>query len=109
MSVEDSVMHVPILKTLQTLLQNKTVVSEVSLFHKFLCFILSLHVCIIDRTWAFNIFSACNDYCDGKYFKAHPLFSVHPNGLQIFLYFDELEICNPIGSKVKVHKLGLYT
>ena len=49
-----------------------------------------------------------NDYCDGKNFKSHPLFSVHSNALQIFFYFDELEICNPLGSKAKIHKLGRF-
>ena len=26
----------------------------------------------------------------------------------MFFYFDELEVCNPIGSKVKIHKLGMF-
>lgn len=47
------------------------------------------------------------DYCDGKAFSAHPLFSFHNDALQIFLYFDELEVCNPLGSKTKIHKLGM--
>ena len=47
------------------------------------------------------------DYCDGKGFTTHSLFSVQGNALQIFLYFDELEICNPLGSKVKIHKFGM--
>lgn len=34
---------------------------------------------------------------------------MHTDALQIFLYYDELEICNPLGSKVKIHKLGMYT
>ena len=49
------------------------------------------------------------DYCDGETFATHPLFSVHRDALQIILYFDEVELCNPLGSKVKVHKLGTYT
>jgi len=46
------------------------------------------------------------EFCDGQGFKNHPLFSMHNNALQIFLYFDEVEICNPLGSKVKIHKIG---
>ena len=42
------------------------------------------------------------DYCDGSDFKQHLLFS------QILLYYDEVEVCNPLGSKVKLHKLGMY-
>ena len=46
------------------------------------------------------------DFCDGEVFKSHPLYSLHCDGLQLFLYFDEVEICNPLGSKRKKHKLG---
>ena len=46
------------------------------------------------------------DFCDGKAFSQHPLFSVHKDALQLLFYFDELEVCNPLGSKTKVHKLG---
>ena len=27
--------------------------------------------------------------------------------LQIMLYYDDLEACNPLGSKAKIHKLGI--
>lgn len=46
------------------------------------------------------------DFCDGSLFKSHPLFSLDVNGLQIIGYYDELEICNPLGSYVQTHKLG---
>ena len=49
-----------------------------------------------------------NDYSDGKAFMNHPLFSVNSKALQVFLYFDEVEVCNPLGSKAKIHKLGTY-
>ena len=48
------------------------------------------------------------DYCDGEAFKSHPLFSLHASALQILFYFDEVEVCNPIGTKAKIHKLGTY-
>ena len=47
------------------------------------------------------------DYSDGSNTKFHPVIAEHPNSLQIVGYYDELEICNPLGSKVKKHKLGL--
>ena len=47
------------------------------------------------------------DFCDGSLYKMHPLFSAQPFALQIILYFDELEVCNPLGSSAKVHKLGM--
>ena len=47
------------------------------------------------------------DYCDGENFKKSPLFSTDETALQILLYYDEIEVCNPIGSKATVHKLGM--
>lgn len=46
------------------------------------------------------------DYCDGTYFKSHPLYSHNPKALQIIIYYDDVEICNPLGSRAKKHKLG---
>ena len=46
------------------------------------------------------------DFCDGKVSTSHPLFSLHLDALQIFFYYDNLEVCNPLGSKAKIHKLG---
>lgn len=48
------------------------------------------------------------DFCDGTYYKNHGLFSVHRNALQIMMYYDDVEVCNPLGSHTKVHKLGKY-
>lgn len=47
------------------------------------------------------------DFCDGDAFCSSTLYSTHTKGLQIFLYFDEVEICNPLGSKATIHKLGI--
>lgn len=46
------------------------------------------------------------DYCDGDHFANHKLYKTHPNGLQIQIYFDDLETVNPLGSKTKIHKMG---
>ena len=32
----------------------------------------------------------------------------HPSGLQLDLYYDDVEICNLLGSKQKIYKLGMY-
>lgn len=44
------------------------------------------------------------DYCDGTLYATNLLFQEDPCALQIQLYYDELELCNPLGSKK--HKLG---
>lgn len=46
------------------------------------------------------------DYCDGSVYKSHPLFSSDPTALQIIIYYDDVEVCNPLGSRAKKHKLG---
>lgn len=46
------------------------------------------------------------DFCDAEACKSHPLFSRDPQALQILLYYDDLEVANPLGSHTKVHKLG---
>lgn len=46
------------------------------------------------------------DFCDGSLFKTHPLFQQFPGALQLILYFDELEVWNPLGSHSGVQKLG---
>ena len=46
------------------------------------------------------------DYCDGQVFQQHPLFSRDPCALQIILYYDEVEVVNPLGSKTSKHKVG---
>lgn len=47
------------------------------------------------------------DYCDSEEFCKHPLFSKDGKALQIVLYYDELELCNPLGSRRKKHKIGM--
>ena len=46
------------------------------------------------------------EYCDGEAFKTHPLFTIYPNALQLMLFYDDIEVCNPLGSKARTHKLG---
>ena len=48
-----------------------------------------------------------SDYCDAKHCLQHQLFSTDPVELQLILYYDELELCNPLGSRCKEHKVGM--
>ena len=48
------------------------------------------------------------DYCDSPAFKSHPLFSKDPSALQIMIYYDDVEVTNPLGSKTKTHKIGSF-
>ena len=46
------------------------------------------------------------DVCDGDLFRSHPLYQEHADALQLLAYFDEIEVCNPLGSHSGIHKLG---
>lgn len=48
-----------------------------------------------------------SDFCDGKYYKSHDLFSKDHTALQLIVYYDDVEVCNPLGSRAKKHKLGI--
>ena len=48
------------------------------------------------------------DYCDGTQFAAHRIFKDNPSALQVILYYDDVEVANPLGSSATVHKLGLF-
>lgn len=49
------------------------------------------------------------DYCDGVQCRQHPLFGKDRHALQIFLYYDDAEVVNPLGSSATIHKLGKHT
>lgn len=49
-----------------------------------------------------NIYS---DYKNGLYAQRNPIFTQSNCALQVYLYCDEFEVCNPIGVHRKVHKL----
>lgn len=77
--------YLPILKTLKFLLVQESILSE-----------------ILNPPTDNNYYT---DFKDGLIFKKHPLFSTNTSSLQIFLYCDEFEVCNPLGVNRKVHKL----
>lgn len=99
----DEMMYIPVLETIQRLLNSNNIMMEV----------ITLWLKIVLASCYFQIekgHGAANgdirDFCDGEVYKSHPLFSLHPTALQIFFYFDDVEVCNPLGSKTKTHKLS---
>lgn len=86
--VPETVQYVPLLKTL--------------------AFILNADI----RTSIGNERRAEGDHLEGfvygEQFKHHPLFMEHPNALRIQLYYDDVELANPLGSKNTIHKIGLF-
>lgn len=48
------------------------------------------------------------DICDGPGVLDHPLFGQDQHALQLILFYDSVEICNPLGANTKKHKLGVF-
>ena len=48
-------------------------------------------------------------YCDEAIYKTHNLYSENTRNpsLEIMAYYDDVEVCNPLGSRDKMHKLGM--
>ena len=107
---------IPLLESLQNLLKCDSVVEQVNLN-----FILTrAHQCshaleIMCNTipQIFNPHQMSDgilaDYCDGLQCRQHPLFGKDRHALQIFLYYDDAEVVNPLGSSATIHKLGMCT
>ena len=47
-------------------------------------------------------------YQDGLQYQQHEIFRNHPHALRFQLYYDDVEVTNPLGSKTGIHKLGLF-
>nr|XP_012224837.1 PREDICTED: uncharacterized protein LOC105673639 isoform X1 [Linepithema humile] len=47
-------------------------------------------------------------FIDGQHFKNHPFFQKYKHAIRIQLYYDELKIVNPLGSKTGINKLGVF-
>ena len=83
----DTYQYVPLLPSLRKLLRDTTVLEQIEQLPK-----------------RINQDGKIEDFCDGERFKNHPK---DLSALQIIAFYDEVEICNPLGSHVKQHKLGI--
>ena len=86
----DTIQYVPLLSTLERILQEEGILDQVDKFPE-----------------RIRTDGKIEDFCDGLLYKTYPLFSADPFALQIIAYYDELELCNPLGTHVKHHKLGM--
>ena len=111
----DTFQYVPLIENLKWMLQNRDLCSEV-----FTLYVLSPS--IDQHFWhkCFHVFQCIQvfkehpinhteflfDFCDGRLYKEHPVFQHDKNALQLVIYFDEVEVANPLGSYHGIHKLG---
>ena len=85
---KDTMHYVSLVETLKMLLENRAFLSKM-------------------RFSIENISGSYFDFCDGSFFQNNAVFKENPtNCLQIIAYYDEIELCNPLGTSVKKHKLG---
>ena len=91
---QDTYQYIPLLSSLQSLLSDRSVMDQIE-----------------QCQHRFHKDGIMEDVCDAKCFSEHPLFSSDPLALQLIMFYDELELCNPLGTHVKKHKLAvvLYT
>lgn len=85
---QNTFQYVSIIKSIQCLFQNSSFYES---------YFKNEHVCRNDYF---------QKYCCGQNFKSNNLYLKHPDALQLQIYYDDFELCNPLGSKRKIHKLG---
>jgi hypothetical protein len=85
--IKDFLYEIPLLSSLELLLSDQFIFDEVFRGHK-------------------RSDSLLSDYCDGSLYNSHNLFSKDHTALQLIVYYDDVEVCNPLGSRAKKHKLG---
>lgn len=88
-NAKDSVTYVPILETLKCLLSHEDVLAQVLNGHS-------------------SQDGKLRDFCDGSFFNSHHLFRSEPTALQIQLYYDDFNVVNPLGNKVKTYKMAAF-
>ena len=87
---EDTMVYIPIIDSIQQLLSNPKICDLVIRQHR---------QCKEGVLY---------DICDGECLKGNPIFQQNTNALQIVIYHDEIDVCNPLGSHVGKHKIDLY-
>ncbi|XP_065893459.1 uncharacterized protein [Dysidea avara] len=87
--VTETFQYVPLLPNLEKLLNNKDIFQEIAKLHA-----RNDHL--------------IGDFCDAAFYQNHSLFSNCDGSLklQLILYYDDVEITNPLGSQRGKHKLG---
>lgn len=86
-TVKDTFIYLPILKTLNFIRRDPD-------------------ICDLLRTESRSEPDSYADFCDGSYFKSHPLFTKKRDASQIQIYYDGFETANPLDSKRGIHKIG---
>lgn len=87
-SIRDTMMYVPLLETIAILLKNGSIRAQVRLMCVEKNFYFLIFLCVFSGHQSTSGYM--KDFCDGKRFQSHPLYSVQSKGLQIFMYYDDV-------------------
>lgn len=87
--VDETFAYISIIKTLQALVKNTEIRKMI-------------------HTETPNENGIITSYKDGKQFKTHNFFQKFPYALRLTIYYDDVEITNPLGTKCKTHEVGLF-
>ncbi len=87
--VEDFLYYIPILGTLQIQLSSQKILNMV-----------------LNGPELSKNADVLSDFCDGTFVQNHELFSNDDTALQILLYYDDVNLCNPLTNKI--HKITLF-
>ncbi|XP_039248923.2 uncharacterized protein LOC120326666 [Styela clava] len=55
-----------------------------------------------------NVTGILTDFKTAIVCRRHKTFSADVGAIQVLLYFDDVELCNPLGSKVRKHKISFF-
>lgn len=109
--------YIPLIETLQCLIGNTSIYEQVCIhmhayiLYRFISMLqtrINLHTltCIKVMDGHAQRDGTLRDFCDGSKYQKCSLFSSDKTAFQLILYYDELELCNPLGAHRKKHKIG---
>ena len=87
---DETFIYIPIVESLRQLLSNKKVAK------------------LVIKKPSYCDSGVYYDICDGELFKNDPFFMEHQDAIQIIIYHDAVEVCNPLGSHAGLHKLDMF-
>ena len=90
MSIADTYQYIPIIDTLTVIFKNP-----------------SLYALLNSETLNKSP-TELMSFLDGNLYKKNSFFIENPHALRLHLYYDDLEVVNPLGSKTSIHKIGAF-
>lgn len=84
--LKEAFVYVPVIQVLETLLNHSSFLDKVEFTH-------------VHRPGQYSSFQ------DGKYYRESGFVAIGDDVLSLAFYIDEFEVCNPLGTSRKIHKI----